>query len=70
MLDQLNDYDEIKEWTDCFFNSAIKVIDPCDSRLESIKHNNQPVQFYSLSITSIDGISKVLQVLQQQQKYI
>ena len=61
MLDQLNDNDELKEWNDCFFNNAIKVIDPSDSRLEAIKQNNQPVQFYSFNITSIEGLSKCLQ---------
>lgn len=56
MLEPVNDQDGIREWKDCFFKNTITVIDPSDSRLESIKQNNQPVQFYSLNITSIDGL--------------
>ena len=54
--------DELKEWRDCYFNKAAKVVNPCDSRLESIKQKNEPVQFYSFVIKSVEGISSRLQV--------
>jgi hypothetical protein len=62
MLEPLDNYDGIKEWKDCFFKNTIMIIDPSDSRLESIKQNNQPVQFYSLNVTSIEGL-KVINLL-------
>jgi hypothetical protein len=45
-------------WEDTFFNRSCKIINPPDARLESVKQNNNPVQFYCLMIGLLDGISR------------
>jgi hypothetical protein len=61
--DQMYDNDEAKEWKECFFNKTIKVVNPSDSRLESVKQKNDPVQFYSVYLSTIEGLSKRLSVI-------
>jgi len=56
------DADEINEWRKVFFNKTIKLINPPDERIELIQQNNDPVQFYSFTISNIEGINKRLEV--------
>ena len=52
----------MNEWRKVFFDKTIKLINPSDERIESIQQNNDPVQFYSLTISNIEGINKRLEV--------
>ena len=56
------DADDMNEWRKVFFDKTIKLINPSDERIESIQQNNDPVQFYSLTISNIEGINKRLEV--------
>jgi hypothetical protein len=57
-----NDVDDMNEWRKVFFNKTIKLINPPDERIEIIQQNNDPVQFYSFTISNIEGINKRLDV--------
>ncbi len=57
-----NDNVEMNEWRSCFFKKAIRVINPSDARLELINQRNDPVQFYSFAIGSVEGVQKRLEV--------
>ena len=56
------DENDMREWSDYFFNKCGRIVNPCDNRLEVATQRNEPVQYYGIALQSIEGIMKRLQV--------
>ena len=57
-----NDEANIKEWSKCYVNKTVKIINPNVDRLASNAEKNNSIQFFNFYIDSIDIDLKQIEV--------